>query len=284
MIYSLLIALLSFSVFGATSEDLILQKYAKPHREILRLIEEEETIDSDEYSDELKELYFKALNERADIILQSDSKIEDPAYNQYRTILTELEYMETEADEIHEKVTAHLKELEKRTFSMKKRVFADFISWQRGIDLNSSTAKNTIILTNSGLCLGGGVSFENDYFTYGADGCFFYGSGHAKEKKTPPQYKESHIAMSGVKASLSAGAFVSSARAEIGFKLPVLYNVQDLKNPPGGSWKLDDDSDLLVMASLYSRWPFEKFDLHTEFGTFLDQSSIFYSLGIGYKF
>ena len=86
----------------------------------------------------------------------------------------------------------------------------------------------------------------------------------------------------GVKASLGGGLIVSSAKAEVGLKIPFMFVGQNYTKPSNTS--LTEPSPFLLMASLYSRWPFQQWFVQTEFSKIVGNDLTLFSLGAGYKF
>lgn len=235
------------------------------------------------------EAIWQSYQLRAESILHKQN-ISDDVYhenqelNKEREELLRLKYKEDESEELSNKVENHIKELQNKTYHKTSFVFIDWISWQREADLKSATAKNTLILTNRGLCAGGGWGVENSSYHAFVDGCFVYAEGNVSQTKNNLTYKQSNISTYGLKASIAAGKYISSKKAEVGFKIPLLYAPQSLENPSQPGVSVDDPKPFSAMASVYGRWPVNQWYFQTEFGWFLDQDVSWWSLGAGYKF
>ncbi len=169
-----------------------------------------------------------------------------------------------------------------RPLSKSTAVFLDFLSWQQEAEIKSGNAKSSIIVTNRAVCAGG--SLGRNFLTYRSfvDGCFVYGLGNAGSEKRAITYDQSDISIYGAKASIGISKFVSPSNAEIGFKLPVMLTHQHLTEPK--NTKLTTPNPLLVMASLYSRWPIEQWFIQTEFSKFIENDLVLFSVGAGYNF
>lgn len=163
-----------------------------------------------------------------------------------------------------------------------KTISLDYISWQEQGKIKAGAADSHLIVTNKAVCAGGSIGYKTARYRQFLDGCFFYGSGNVGSDNNSITYNESDISVSGIKAALGAGAFVSSAKAEIGFKIPVMYRNQSLSKPAGSS--LREPPDFLAMGSLYSRWPFNKWFFQTEFSKIVGNDYTLFSLGAGYEF
>lgn len=161
-------------------------------------------------------------------------------------------------------------------------VSIDYLSWQQEGKIKSGSSQSPLIITNQGVCAGGAIGY--DYRTYRTfiDGCFIYGSGNAGSEKNTITYNQSGISVYGLKASLGMGKIVSSARTEIGFKLPIMYVQQNLTKTNITS--IHEPPTLSAMASLYSRWPFEDWFVQTEFSKIIGNDLVLFSLGGGYQF
>ncbi|MCM2348370.1 MAG: hypothetical protein NDI69_00020 [Bacteriovoracaceae bacterium] len=276
-----LLILVTSSFYASASLNEIKHRYNEEHQKILNEVEEEE-LDPEDYSLELKELYFQTYQTEANLFLKNDQF--EQSTTQLQSILEAFEYKEDEVSKISEKIEAHQKELQQKKFQKNYSLEINYLSWQREIDIKSPTIKNKIIVTNQATCLGGGLHFSNAYYVYGVEGCLLTGTGDTKEKKSPPKYKESDIPLWGIKTSLNAGMIVSTAGAQLGVKLPLLYSIQNLKNPPDNTFKLKEDHKILFFPTLYTRLPLGTFFIQSEIGPFLDQSNTLYSIGAGFTF
>ena len=161
-------------------------------------------------------------------------------------------------------------------------VFLDLISWQQEGEIKSGSEKSPIIITNKGVCAGGAYGHETATYRTFVDGCFVYASGNAGAVKNTITYNQSDVSAYGLKASFGAGRFVSSAKAEIGFKVPVMYINQSFTEPRSST--LTDPQSVMLMMSLYSRWPFGKWFVQTEFSKFVGNDLVLFSVGGGHSF
>jgi hypothetical protein len=196
--------------------------------------------------------------------------------------LEDVGYKENEAEEMNQKSEAYVKGLEKKEESIGAFVFLDYLTWQKEVDLKSSTSKNKLIVTNKALCAGGTWVKEYSSFNTFIDGCFFYGKGNIATEKNTIVYDQQDISLYGVKISVGAGKFVSPGKAELGFKIPIMYTNQDFTAPSGFS--LDEGSSFSALASMYLRFPYRSWHFQTEFAKFLSDDTTLWGLGIGYKF
>ena len=163
-----------------------------------------------------------------------------------------------------------------------KQVTLDYLTWQQAGSIKTTSAKSPLIITNQGICAGGALGVDHVTYRTFVDGCFIYASGNAGAVKNTITYDQSDISAYGAKMSLGIGRFVSSARAEIGFKIPVMYVNQSLTLPSGST--LTEPDSLMAMAALYSRWPFEKWFVQTEFSKFIGNDLVLFSVGGGHEF
>lgn len=173
-------------------------------------------------------------------------------------------------------------EIKVEPIKVSKQVTLDYLTWQQAGSIKTTTAKSPLIITNQGICAGGALGFDHVTYRTFVDGCFIYASGNAGAVKNTITYDQSDISAYGAKMSLGLGRFVSSARAEIGFKIPVMYVNQSLTLPSGST--LTEPDSLMALASLYSRWPFEKWFVQTEFSKFIGNDLVLFSVGGGHEF
>ena len=158
----------------------------------------------------------------------------------------------------------------------------DLMSWQQEGAIKASNAKSKITTTNMGYCAGGSWGKKTEKFRNFIDGCFFYASGNVGAENSVITYDEKNISASGLKLSFGSGMFVSQSRAEIGFKIPLMYANQNLTEPNGA--KLKEPNPLIFMGSVYSRWPFSNLFLQTEFSKIIGNDLTLFSIGAGYEF
>jgi hypothetical protein len=272
--------------------NLIKKHYFEKHQLISKAIKNGESLDADSFPEELKLLYWKIFQNYSHLI--KDVKKDFPElrkdfthFSRFKNILGLLEFREGKVDKEGDEVVAHLKSLEDKVYKITKRVFVDYISWQRQVTLNMPSGQSALIITNKGVCSGGEIGYENSLYHFFADACVLYGSGGVGSVNSNPNYQQSNVPAYGIKSSIGAGLFVSSNKTEIGFKIPMLYSVQSLTNPPQDKfpgYKVNEGTPYSLIASLYSRWPFGAWFFQTEFGKYIDQDSVLWSLGGGYKF
>lgn len=265
----------------AQSLELAKTKFPTKHAEIIQLLEEEEFLDSDQYDDELKEIYLKAYQNKVDKFKKTDET--DSELTLLQNILEGLEYQEDKVRELLSEVEAHQKHLIAKKWSKGYESSVGLVSFQRHVDLKSTTNKQKLINTAKASCIGGGFNIKNSYWSLTTHGCFLVGNSNIKEKSGTPQYKESAVPLWGAKLTQRFGMIVSSTGSELGLAIPFIFHSQDLKNP-GASYKVVDDKNFIVAPSLYGRWALGKLYFDTEIGQFIDQSNTYYSLNIGYKF
>lgn len=160
--------------------------------------------------------------------------------------------------------------------------FIDMMSWQQEGRVKINNIRSNFIVTNRALCAGGSKNIETATYRSFIDGCFLYGQGNVGAEKNTVTYDQSDINVYGLKASVGAGYFVSSHKAEIGFKIPLMLISQTYTKPKQSS--LTEPSPVLVMASLYGRWPFDQWFVQTEFSKIVGNDFVMFSMGGGYKF
>lgn len=272
--------------------DQINKKHKKENTRLLKAMEAEDEIDSEKYSDELKDIYWKFYESQSGRILDA-KKLSDKVkalqeeFLKKKGPLVALEHNEDEADKLEEKVVAHMKLLHDKIYHKNKYVFIDYVSWQREASIKSATARTPLIITSHGVCAGGGWGYQNAFYHVFLDGCFMYGYGNVGAEVSSLTYKQSNIPTYGFKASVGAGMIVSSLGAEVGLKLPVLYSHLELDRPdqnkfPG--YKVDEETPFMPMASLYSRWPVQKWFIQTEFAKVIGKDLTLWALGAGHTF
>lgn len=289
----LILLLIPFSVWSQSVEDLqheIRTKHAKEETKLQKAMEANEEIDSTKYSKSLKELHYQLYQKQADEIIHFNKPPTKQMLDEFdasENTLAALEFSETEVDQISEKVELHIKNQEASIFKPHVFAFADYISWQQDFKLKTSAGSKTLIATNKGYCAGGGYGFQNANYHLFADGCFLYFRGDASAQNTSTTYHQSDVYGWGAKVSFGGGMYVSSAKAEVGLKLPFMYTEQTFDNPNQTSFpgtRVSQPSNMQSFGSLYTRWPFDKWFFQTEFGKRLGKDLTFWSLGLGYKF
>lgn len=214
-------------------------------------------------------------------------KAKQEEFLKQKETLSELEYQEEEADQLEERVNAHMKFLSERTYHQHYGFFLDWVSWQREASLRSPTEKLPLIVTNQGWCAGGFWGYKSAIYRTFLDGCLLEAWGNVGAEANNATYQQSNVAGHGFKASLGGGRVISPLGAELGLKIPLLYFNQSLDTPdpvhfPG--YKIQENEKLSGMISLYSRWPVNKWFVQTEFARILGRDLSFWSIGAGYEF
>lgn len=269
---------------------LIKQKYASQHKKLVSDITKGETIDSDDYPEALKVLYWNLMNDYGKIIESYKSqsaliKKDHQHYTIFSKILSELEFREGQVDKFNDRILAHLKLLEDKVYHFTKSLSFQYMSWQTKAELEGPGTTTGLLITNRGVCAGGDVGVENAFYHFYFDGCLFAGSGAvSSDASSPITYKQSNVSAMGVRAGPGASMIVSSSGSRIGFKLPGIYTIQKLQDPSSTSYNVKQVNPISFAAALYSRWQFQRWYFQTEFGKYIQTEQTYWGLGIGKKF
>ena len=277
----ILIFILICSTAAAHSLSEAERRFPQEHSQILDIVKQDDFLEPDEYSNELKEIYFNAYKINVKKVKEGD--IGDEKLPLLQAIVEGLEYKEDEVQQIMTDLEHHQKLILKRQWHKNFEATISLVSFQRHIDLSSPSRTQKLISTSKASCLGGGLSFKNSFWSLTSHGCVLFGNSNIKEKKATPLYKESSVPLWGAKITQRAGMIVSSSGSELGLSLPIILYYSDLKNP-SGNYKVKDDKKFTVAPALYGKWALGKLFLDTEIGQFIDQSNTYYSIGLGFKF
>jgi hypothetical protein len=270
---------------------LIKREYSQYHKRLLKQIKAGDTIDSDEYPEALKVLYWNLINAYGQIILGYEKnsqliKKDHQHYMVFAKILSELEFREGKVDKLNDRITAHILMLQNKVYKFSSSWSIQYMSWQQESQLRGPNGfSSNLTVTNRGLCLGGDLGYENANYHWYVDGCAFYGSGGVSaESGTGVNYQQSNVPSYGLKIGPGASLIASSSKSRIGVKLPIVYNFQSLQNPGQPNFSIKAESAISVATSIYSRWQFDKWYLHSEFGKYVDREATIWSLGVGRQF
>ncbi len=269
---------------------LINQKYKALHRRLLADVQRGETIDSEEYPEGLKVLYWNLMSDYGKILESYKSastliKKDHQHYLVFSKLLSELEFREGKVDKYNDRIVAHITLLENKVYKFSRSLSFQYISWQTDAELSGPSSKTGLLVTNRGLCVGGDAGYENSFYHFYVDGCLFAGSGGVSaDASSPITYKQSNVGAYGAKFGPGASMIVSSSGSRIGIRVPVIYTLQTLQEPANNAYSIKQDSPLSYVASLYSRWQFQKWYFQTEFGQYIQTEQTFWGLGIGKKF
>jgi hypothetical protein len=270
---------------------LIKKEYDRYHKRLIKQIKAGDTIDSDQYPEPLKVLYWNLMNAYGEIIqgYETNSQLikkDHEHYLMFAKILSELEFREGKVDKLNDKIMAHILKLQGEVYKYVSSWYLTYMSWQQESMLKGPGLSSNLIVTNKGFCLGGDVGYENANYHWYLDGCAFYGSGGVSSDATGSQinYQQSNVPAYGLKFGPGASLIVSSTKSRIGFKIPVVYNVQRLTNPSQPGYSISSESAISVATTLYSRWQFNKWYFTTEFGKYVDREATIWSLGFGRNF
>jgi hypothetical protein len=270
---------------------LIKKNYERYHKRLLKQIKAGDTIDSDQYPDALKVLYWNLMNDYGAIIqgYETQNQLVKKDHNYYlifAKMLSELEFREGKVDKLNDRIMAHILSLQNKVYKFSSSWYLQYLSWQQESQLRGGGTSTNLIVTNKGFCLGGDMGYENAHYHWYVDGCAFYGSGgvSADASGSAIQYQQSNVPAYGLKFGPGASLIVSSTKSRIGFKIPVVYNVQRLTNPAQAGYSIQAESAISIATSIYSRWQFDKWYFTTEFGKYVDREATIWSLGIGKNF
>lgn len=268
---------------------LIKKRYNRYHKKLLADVTRGETIDGDEYPEALKVLYWNLMNDYGKILESYKSastliKKDHQYYLIFSKLLSELEFREGKVDRLNDKIVAHIQYLENKVYKVSKSLSFQYISWQTEATLKGPSSTG-LVVTNRGLCAGGDIGWENAFYHFYVDGCAFAGSGGVSaDASSNITYRQSNVAAYGAKIGPGASMIVSPSGSRIGIRLPVIYTLQQLQEPSNTAFSIQQDNPLSFVASLYSRWQFDKWFIQTEFGKYIRQEQTYWGLGIGKKF
>lgn len=270
---------------------IIKKEYNRYHKRLLKQIKDGDTIDSDTYPEALKVLYWNLMNAYGQIIMGYENhsqliKKDHEHYLMFAKILSELEFREGKVDKLNDKIMAHILTLQNKVYKFSSSWNLTYMSWQQESKLTGPGVSTNLIVTNKGFCLGGDMGYENSTYHWYVDGCAFYGSGGVSSDTSGGlvRYQQSNVPAYGLKFGPGASLIVSSSKARIGFKVPVVYNVQRLTNPSQADFSIKTESAISVATAIYSRWEFDKWYISTEFGKYVDREATIWSLGLGRHF
>lgn len=272
---------------------LIKKEYQRYHRRLLKEVRAGDTVDTDKYPEALKVLYWNLMNDYGAIILGYKDhsqliKKDHEHYLIFAKFLSELEFREGKVDKLNDKIMAHIVMLQNKVYKFSASWFFQYLTWQQESQLRGPNGfSSNLIVTNRGICLGGDLGYENSSYHWYVDGCAFYGSGGVSSDTTGGsgiRYQQSNVPAYGLKFGPGASFIVSTSKSRIGFKIPIVYNVQSLTNPDQSGFSIDAESAISVATTLYSRWQFDKWYVSTEFGKYFDREATVWSLGLGRQF
>lgn len=273
----------------AINARLIKEFYAADHKKLVLQIYKDEEIDPDDYPKPLKILYWNIVNDYAFVIkehskLSPEAEKDRKAQERFAKLLSAVEFREGKADKIAENMNAHFQHLQNKIFHFVFSLNVQYMSWQREAVLKGPIDTD-LVMTNKGYCIGGDMGWQNSYVHFYIDGCYLIGSGGVSAASSSGiTYEQSEVTATGFKGGPGVSMIVSSSKSRIGLKLPFVYSMQELTNPPNALFKVDQGSSLSTVAALYSRWQFDKWYFQTEFGKYLQKDLSLWSFGIGRDF
>ena len=268
---------------------LINKRYIRYHKKLLKDVARGETIDGDDYPNALKVLYWNLMNDYGRILESYKNtstliKKDHQHYLVFSKLLSELEFREGKVDKYNDRIVAHIQSLQDQVYKVSKSLSFQYLSWQNEVTL--SGPKDTgLVITNRGVCAGGDIGWENAFYHFYLDGCFFAGSGGvSSDGSTPAEYQQSNVPAYGAKLAPGASMIVASSGSRIGFRVPLIYTLQNLQDPKSDDYTVSIDDPLSFAGALYSRWQFKNWYFQTEFGKYIQKEQTYWGLGIGKKF
>ncbi len=270
---------------------MIKKNYAKEHSQIFGKIKKKVTLDSADYPKELLLLYWNIYNEYSYIIksykkLDPNLKRDEKNFQNFRTILSELEYQEGKVEKTNEAVVTHVQYLNDKEYKFSSSLQVQYMSWQYSADMIKISAgeKSGLIVTNQGLCVGGDIGYASGFYHYALEGCFLMGSGGVTSFGNPEiSYKQNLIAY-GAKLGPSVYKIVSISKSRIGISLPVLFTTQKMTQPDDPDYVVEQNPLVNIVPTLSARWQFDKWYMKTEFGQYFGKKEVLWALGIGRQF
>ncbi len=205
-------------------------------------------------------------------------------FERKKSALETAEYQEGKVDQMSEKVEAHVKEIASLTYEKSRYAFLDYTSWQENVTLKTPSGNRTLVVTNQGWCGGAGFGKRNEKYHLAGEGCFLYGRGDIGSDNPAITYKQSNVYGRGIKIAPAAGMIVSSAGAELGLKIPILWFDQKFSSPALPGYKTRDPSAIQGFLDVYTRWPFGEWFVQSDIGKSLGKDLTIWSLGLGRKF
>jgi hypothetical protein len=189
------------------------------------------------------------------------------------------------ADKVLDYANTRVEKIKNSVMGFSSFLKAGFISWQRNLILkkNDNTKESDLVLTNSGLCMGGGTTYGNYNYNYLLDWCFVAGFGTISDNGGDlGKYQQGSIPVFGAAVSPGFSLLFSKKKTELGFKIPMYFLAQELEEPSGFSF--EEKGNFFVLGSIFSRWHLDTYFFEVEFSKFIDQDSSMWQFGIGRKF
>lgn len=233
-----------------------------------------------------KNLYYSLYYDQSQLAFTSTSLKDLPpnwarTFESTRQKLELLEIQPAQVSERSEKVAAHLKYLEQKTFQWKFRVFLDYVSWQTEATLVGPSGGYSLLATNQGLSPGAGVSYQNGFYVFTSDLNLVYGSAGVSTLQGGPVYNQADVPAYGARLAVAGGLIVSASKAELGLRLSFWYISQDLTTPSVAGYSVEQSKKLSQTLSIYSRWHFGGYFLQTDFGRYLGRPATAWAIGFG---
>ena len=271
---------------------MIKKLYSKEHAQIFNKIKKKSTLNVADYPKPLLLLYWNMYNDYANIIksykknhpqLKKDEKL----FQNFRNILSELEFREGKVEKTNDEIISHLQYLNNLEYKFSSSWQVQYLSWQHSGTMTrlSNNIKTDLLVTNQGLCVGGDAGYESGFYHYALEGCFLMGTGGvtAAGSSDESTYKQNLIAY-GLKIGPSAYKIVSSSKARIGISLPILFAIQKMTQPDDPDYIVEQDSSIKFVPTLNARWQFDKWYMKTEFGQYFGKKETLWALGFGKQF
>lgn len=205
-------------------------------------------------------------------------------FNEKKAYLEDHEYQEGKVEQLHDKVSAHVRAVEDLKYKPSRYAFVDYTSWQQDMTLKTPGGNRTLIVTNQAWCPGAGFGKKNSRFHFGGEGCFLYGRGDVGSQSSGISYTQSNVYGKGMKVMPFAGLNVSSVGAELGLKLPLIWFDQKFSDPKTAGYDTRQPSPFRAFLDIYGRWPLGPWFLQSDIGRNLGKDLTIWSVGIGRNF
>ncbi len=262
------------------------QSYPKELKKIKAAIREGKVLKAEEFGEDYKKLIFdiyigyNAKIAKTESTEQVTKKDRDDVFF-LKSALEKLEYRESEVDRASEELNAHYVYLETKKYGFKKRAFLDFVSWQTEATLSGPSSSTALLANNMGYQLGLGLTYENSFWSFGAELAGLYGYGGVSNISGSSTYQQSSVPAYGGRLSVSGARVVSSTGSLLGIKVAGLFLQQTLTTPSVAGYSINQDRPLSFTATLFTQWRFQNYYFETEFGRYIAKPSTLWALGLG---
>jgi hypothetical protein len=271
---------------------LIKVRYKKKNLTIIKLYKKDGNADDlPEAPDKLYYYYHRRGDLLSKIYVRDKTKLsvkKKNSYKKFTKIYTEILLNSAYEGEDVEKITERIEksdlDAELKIFNWKWFTSLHYITWRDKLKLQTPTNVAVDIRTTvEGFCLGGGLEYQNAWWSWNVNGCYAFTKASVGSDGQLVNYFQKDVSTTAIFLGVGAHYKPMAKDVSIGFNIPIVYKDGDYTVP--STFTLDDQ-DIVTFGYLFEiNWYWKPaLSYSLKFGKIYKFSSSLLSVGAVYHF